>query len=167
LNIKEQEAIKKIIQETISSSIQSYLNSANKKIYDKRLRNTRLLLDNYNNFIEHCGNAVYNSEQLEEDIFVDNEIIINSILKSKRRTEIMINHIKSCLDYYINSGRMSKNIEIQRRVEAVELIYIKKMKHNEAADYLHVDPRTFRRDRKKAVEELAVIFWGVDGIKLC
>ena len=85
--------------------------SNSKMKYDKRLRNTALLLRNYRNFKEHCKNAIY--EELEtikdkEDADVieifdkiydtDNDTaIVKSILKAKERTLIIIKHIDNCI----------------------------------------------------------------------
>ena len=180
MNIRELESIKKTIQEAISDSVKKAIEKQTKENsknnYDKRLRNTRLLLENYNKFIEHCENSVYTKSQLEKEDAVesldelyeveDDMTIVQAILKSKKRTEIMVEHIKTCLEFYTYKCINSRNTEKQRRADAINLIYIKEKLHNDVAEELHVSNKTLARDRKKAIEEIAPIMFGVDGVKL-
>ena len=58
-----EKAITAGVNEGIQRGLKEYdLKQKNKmKIkYDKRLRNTRLLLKNYRSFVEHCNNTKYN-----------------------------------------------------------------------------------------------------------
>lgn len=148
--------------------------------YDKRLRNTGLLLKNYRNFKEHCKNAIY--EDLEAiKIKKDSDVIeifdkiyntendatiVESILKSKERTLIIIKHIDYCISFYEHKASKSDNKEFQRRVEVLKKLYIDEEEKNfeEIADELFISTKTVNRDRKKATEDLAPLVFGVDGI---
>lgn len=154
--------------------------SSSKTKYDKRLRNTGLLLKNYRNFKEHCKNAIY--EDLEEikikedsdviEIFdkiynmEDDGAIVESILKAKERTLIIIKHIDSCINFYEYKAKISENNEFQRRVEVLKKLYINEEEKSfeEIAEELFVSTKTVNRDRKKATEDLAPLVFGVDGI---
>lgn len=154
--------------------------SSSKTKYDKRLRNTGLLLKNYRNFKEHCKNAIY--EDLEEikikedsdviEIFdkiynmEDDGAIVESILKAKERTLIIIKHIDNCINFYEYKAKISENNEFQRRVEVLKKLYINEEEKSfeEIAEELFVSTKTVNRDRKKATEDLAPLVFGVDGI---
>ena len=101
-----------------------------KKKYDSRVRNTELLLKNYRNFKEHIENAIYVSDELkkEDAVFEDDEdnekLYINSILKTKKRTKIYIDHIDNCLAYYEARCMKSDKEDIQRRYLVIKKLYI-------------------------------------------
>lgn len=74
----------------------------NKLWQDRRLRNTKLLLENYNLLQDHCKNVVYDKEPIINLRAVDaldsfdacyNEAYIESIKKSTVRTKIILTHI--------------------------------------------------------------------------
>lgn len=150
--------------------------------YDKRLRNTGLLLKNYRNFKEHCKYAIYDDIQevknnIEESTSIveildkmydikDEATIVQSILKAKERTLIIIRHIDTCIDFYEYKASNSTNIEYQRRVEVIKRLYINDEieTFEDIAKDLYISTKTVNRDRKKATEELAPLIFGADGI---
>lgn len=145
----------------------------NKK-YDFRLHNTTLLLINYKNLKEHSENAVYSEGQLinnkvETDLDQDedrDDIYINAILKSKKRTEIMLEQIDRSLEYYELKCLNTKKEDIQRRIKVIKLLYITGKNIQEVADELYIDERTVSRTRKAAIKEIAPLLFGIDGINL-
>lgn len=152
--------------------------------YDRRLRNTGLLLKNYRNFKEHCNNAIFEAkeavkETVEKELNVieifdkmydvyDESTIVESILKAKERTIVILEHIDNCINFYEYKARNSKNIDMQRRIEVIKRLYIndKVETFEEIAKDLYVSTKTVNRDRRKATEELAPLFFGIDGINL-
>lgn len=147
-----------------------------KNKYDRRLRNTEILLRNYKNFKEHVKNAIYIDNDLSElnnykfDVENDDErIYLNSILRTKKRTQIMIKHIDNCIDFYTYKCLASNREDIQRRIQVIKMLYIndKGMTFSEIAKELgEVSIKTIQRTKKNAIEELTALFFGVDGIKL-
>lgn len=147
-----------------------------KSKYDRRLRNTELLLRNYRNFKEHVENATYFDEELEvenlEDEFDKEEnekMYINSILRTKKRTKVMLKHIDRCLEYYECKCLMSDREDIQRRIKVIKMLYIdeEKMSHFEVAKKLgDVSLKTVERTKKVALTEMTALLFGIDGVKL-
>ena len=147
-----------------------------KKIYDKRLRNAKYLFRNYNNLVNHYKNAVYLESELEDDNlkdiydFIDEDredLMIQSIYRSKRRTEIMITHIKVCLDTFIqdayNSGKQARITE----ADVVKHCILENKSAEETAEIMNYNPRSITRIKKKVIEQdLAVLIFGVDAIRL-
>lgn len=145
---------------------------------DRRLRNTKLLLRNYNNFQVHCKNAVYTSKQLDDlgasDILdeienIDDEgLYVNSIKRTHDRTYIIVKHIKRALQFYRYSAERNNDENAIRGYKAIELLYIAKEKvsYEEISEKLHVSERTVFRDIRLAIEGLSSLLFGIDGVKL-
>lgn len=147
-----------------------------KKIYDRRLRNAKYLFRNYNNLIKHYETAVYIENELDDEsltdiydfIDEDNEtIMIQSIYRSKKRTKIMITHIKVCIDTFIqdayNSGKPGKITE----ADVVKHCILDNKTVEETAEIMDYNPRSISRIKKKVIEQdLAILIFGVDAIRL-
>lgn len=147
-----------------------------KKIYDRRLRNAKYLFRNYNNLIKHYETAVYIESELDDEsltdiydfIDEDNEtIMIQSIYRSKKRTKIMITHIKVCIDTFIqdayNSGKPGKITE----ADVIKHCILDNKTVEETAEIMDYNPRSISRIKKKVIEQdLAILIFGVDAIRL-
>lgn len=163
------EGVKKAI-ETIEAEKQL----ANKIKYDNRVRNTKLLLKNYRNFKKHIDTAIYTEEQLDTEqtsevldkmgIDVENYDItmVESILKSKKRTEIIIEHIDTILDAYMMRANKKEDNELKRRAEVIEKLYKEGMKMDQIAVDVNASISTIKRDRNRAINEIAVLMFGID-----
>lgn len=175
------------VNEGIQKGLKQYDNMQKNKTkfrYDKRLRNTRLLLKNYRSFVEHCDNAKYLVEnpikkeiekdnlkvQLFDDFYnlQDDAYIVASILKSKEKTRIILDHINLCLDFFQAKAIKTNNQEMIRRYNVISDLYINEtpMTYEEIAEMEHISQKTVNRDRKKAIEELSVLIFGIDGLDL-
>ncbi len=158
---------------TALDAIQKEKEEKKRNRYDRRLRNTDLLMKNYKNFVVHCRNAVYTSRQIKQanavDILdecedMDDEVYIQSILKTKERTAIIVNHIKTILAFY--KFRTSSEIEGKRRYNVITGYYIDGKTYQRLADEYNCSSKTIERDKKEAIEELSVLIFGIDGLKL-
>ncbi len=146
--------------------------------HDRRLRNTKLLLRNYNKFRLHCKNAVYTSSQLNEinaidvldelDNIDDEGMYINSIKKTHDRTYIIVKHINRMIQLYKYSAEMDNDPNALRRYKVIQMLYVsgKNKTFSEIAEELEVSEKTVARDMKQGVEELSALIFGIDGIKL-
>lgn len=147
--------------------------------YDTKLKNTRLLLKNYRKFISACKQATFTEKELEsatvEEILdklycstVDEVTVVQSILASKKRTEIILEHIKNIVNFYIFEADSSKNDEKHRRAHILEDLYIKGKEQpamSVLAEKYNISERQVHRDRNIAAEEIAVFMFGIDGIR--
>lgn len=173
------------VNEGIKEAMKQYENkqkNRSKNRYDKRLRNTKLLLKNYRAFIDFESNVIYTANKNAKDIkagtsdiiqildevynIEDDKLVIESILKSKRRTSIMLQHINNCIDFYEFKAERSENEELKRRLKVIKMLYIDKenVPFKNIGSELFISSKTVARDRDKAVAELSVLFFGVDGI---
>lgn len=178
--------IEKIVAEGVSRGIKQGLDQArneeklkDKITYDIKLKNTRLLLKNYRRFVSFCEQATVSEKELEsatvEEILdklyctaYDEVTIVQSILASKKRTEIIMTHIKKIINFYIFDADSSKNDEKRRRAHILEDLYIKGKKQpamSVLANRYHVSERQVHRDKNIAIEEIAIFMFGIDGIR--
>lgn len=147
--------------------------------YDIKFKNTRLLLKNYRKFVNFCEQATVSEKELEsatvEEILdklycsaYDEVTIVQGILASKKRTEIIMTHIKKIINFYIFDADSSKNDEKRRRAHILEDLYIKGKKQpamSVLANRYHVSERQVHRDKNVAIEEIAIFMFGIDGIR--
>ncbi len=154
--------------------------------YDTRKYNTELLLKNYRNFKKHVDDSVYSSQQVlnlekeRKEFKIDfnepmDDTYIKSIIKSKTTTRILLEQIDVFIEYFLRKCAISKRREINRRGEVINLLYIKdleedlekqKITFEEVAEELNTSAKTVNRDRKAAIKELSVLFFGIEGLKI-
>ena len=145
---------------------------------DRRLRNTKLLLRNYNMLKEHAQNSVFGRTQMEEsalDILesmmtmYDNEIIIESIKRSATRTAVIVSHIETMFGLYAAYCDNSQNRDIDmRRYEVIWDMYMATdtLSVKEIAEKQHISKDTVYSDLRVAVERLTALIFGVDGLNV-
>jgi hypothetical protein len=176
-----------ILKLAIDKGIEAGVNEALRRIegdkddrlknrHDIRLRNTHILLKNYNNFVNSCKYAVYSKNELAKYKSIDvldecegllnEDVYVNSILQSKQRTIIMVNHVKRMIAFYKYCAEQSKEEDKIRKYKVVNGIYIIGKTYDQMADELFCSTKTVDRDRKEALEELSTLIFGIDGIKL-
>lgn len=142
--------------------------------YDRRLRNTKLLLQNYRLFKEHCSRAVFDASQLDENAIDlldlmwgrDGSNFVDSIKKSAQRTGIILCHIDKMLEAYSGLCRLSGREEELRRMRVVFALYIDNpgMTIEEISEHENANIRTIYRDIDIATEKLTGLIFGLDGL---
>ena len=166
------EILKDMVSEATENAVKLIERQKQEKIkgkYDRRLRNTETLLKNYNNFKEHIENSIYATSQIKdenivEDMDYDEEIedtFVNSILKSKERTKIMMAHIDNCLEYYTLKCLSSKREDIQRRIQVIKMLYSneKTKTYEEISEELNCSTKTINNTKREAIKELSALFF--------
>lgn len=99
--------IVRVASETAIEKFQHEAERNRKAVKDKRLHNTKLLLQNYHCFVEHSKSAVYEASQLSEDDDFEELMeelmsqsdgrvrvpVVRSIQESAAHTRIIVQHI--------------------------------------------------------------------------
>lgn len=153
-----------------------------KEKHDRRLRSTKMLLENYRSFSSFNDNAVsnlYDALKIDEDIYgvlelmngrekVSSEIKIDSIEKGVLRTKIMMAHVDAMLNIYEKNCQASPYPEEMRRYRVIYGLYLGKeeMKVEQIAEEECCDIATVYRDKKNAITKLTALIFGIDGIML-
>ncbi|MDD7793676.1 hypothetical protein [Clostridium sp. 'White wine YQ'] len=169
-----------IVKEVLYESEKQQKEKAKRK-RDRRFRNTDLLLRNYENLITHIDYAIEDENKLEEDPedvldLIENDLMIGedeeyegvyigAIKRTKTRTRIIVKHIETAIEFYKQKAKLSKNYNEKRRYDVIYKYYFEKKRIAEIAEELDCSDKTIGRDKKRAIEELSVLFFGIDGIK--
>ena len=151
---------------------------ARKSRYDRRLRNTRLLLKNYRSFKRHAQGAIFNAKQAKEnaidildgldDGMLNDSLYVEGIKKSQQRTIIILNHVEEMLRYYRIACEQSGKDEELRRYRVIMAMYIDddKMTAQEIAEKENIEARTVYKDITNAIKPLSALIFGIDSIKI-
>jgi hypothetical protein len=142
-----------------------------KERHDRRLRNTKLLLKNYRSIAEHVRDIREDISELDEQLEIDDldtdTFQIVSIKRSKSRSLAMVKYINYTIGLYKVHAAESINQEEQRRYDTVYKMYISdpKFSADKISELHSITPRMVYKDVNKACETLAVLMFGVDGIR--
>jgi len=146
--------------------------------YDRRLRNTRLLLKNYRAFKKHVQGAVFNAQKAKEsaidildsldDFTFDDDLYIESIKRSQQRTMIIMRHIDEMLKYYRIACEQSGREDEMRCYRIIMATYIndERKTAEEIAETENIERRTVYKNINAAIKPLSALIFGVDSIKL-
>lgn len=146
--------------------------------YDRRLRNTRLLLKNYRTLKQHAQGAVFNAKKAKEnavdildglDSFqFDDNLYIESIKKSQQRTIIILRHVEEMLKYYRIACEESGREDEMRCYRIIMATYVddEKKTAEEIAEIENIERRTVYKNINTAMKPLSALIFGVDSIKL-
>ncbi len=146
-----------------------------KERHDRRLHNIKMLLQNYRMLKINSEEAVYSLEQIESpyDIFEDmmqgkdGTLQIDSIKKSAARTKIIVDHIEKMIDLYqVYTSREDADPIEQRRFDVLNDLYLSDVKlgAKEVADKYGISRESVYSDRSIALENMAALVFGVDGL---
>ena len=97
-------------------------------------------------------------------LFSEDEIYLESLLKSKYQTKLFINFINRVFNNYLN-GKTKDKIETRKRIILKEL-YIKGKKQSEFIYDNYEVERTFYTDKDKLIKDLAPYFFGIKGLNI-
>lgn len=148
------------------------------RVRKNRYHNTELLLKNYLRLVEHRDHAkdrasdILNLEEIEEleEIGVD-DIIIQSIMRSRVRTAVMINQIETCLEILKTRQETKGQGE---KYEVVWCLYMDPARNDlewgelirTVAEELNCGESSVYRWKNEMVRELSIMLFGVDGLQL-
>lgn len=145
-----------------------------KQYRDRRLRNTRKLLENFRRLKKHAEGAVYSSMQEEvEDIINEmwdpynrSEQIVFSIKTSATKTGIIMAHVETMLEQYRKLCYQSPRAIDKDRAYALFARYIDEDEKTveQIAQELNVDKRTVYNYIDKALNDVSAFMFGIDGI---
>ena len=171
LNECEIEKITRLATEVATKTYYELAQQENAQLGRKLRHNTIKLLKHYSQLQSYVDNAITDSTQAEDiwlnelliDMFDDKSIVkVNTIVKSKEKTALMMRHVNNMLDIYAEkcSGKQFKYCECMRRY------YIDGETLEEIAESFPEKPdvRTIKRYIARGIEELSVLLWGVIGL---
>ena len=180
----ELEAIVRLASETAVESYRKELErqqeqdgKARRERHHRVVNSAKMLLKNYRRFKKMTVSSVYGKDtstnetlvellELMQGIYRSGELEVVSIKDRVARTELMIEHIYAMLEVYKKDCNRSP--EGQRRYRVIYWMYLSEDESKTAEDIAEMENvvvRTVFRDIKTAYEELAVLFFGIDGVR--
>lgn len=180
----ELEAIVRLASETAVESYRKELErqqeqdgKARRERHHRVVNSAKMLLKNYRRFKKMTVSSVYGKDtstnetlvellELMQGIYRSGELEVVSIKDRVARTELMIEHIDAMLEVYKKDCNRSH--EGQRRYRVIYWMYLSEDESKTAEDIAEMENvvvRTVFRDIKTAYEELAVLFFGIDGVR--
>lgn len=180
----ELEAIVRLASETAVESYRKELErqqeqdgKARRERHHRVVNSAKMLLKNYRRFKKMTVSSVYGRDtstnetlvellELMQGIYRSGELEVVSIKDRVARTELMIEHIDAMLEVYKKDCNRSP--EGQRRYRVIYWMYLSEDESKTAEDIAEMENvvvRTVFRDIKTAYEELAVLFFGIDGVR--
>lgn len=180
----ELEAIVRLASETAVESYRKELErqqeqdgKARRERHHRVVNSAKMLLKNYRRFKKMTVSSVYGKDtstnetlvellELMQGIYHSGELEVVSIKDRVARTELMIEHIDAMLEVYKKDCNRSP--EGQRRYRVIYWMYLSEDESKTAEDIAEMENvvvRTVFRDIKTAYEELAVLFFGIDGVR--
>jgi hypothetical protein len=176
-NEKLLEQVAKVSAETAVKTALEYMEQKQlkeqKNRRDIRLRNTKLLLKNYRSFVLHSKDLQIELDELEvpDDVFEEmhsNELVVESIKRSKKRTLAMVKFIDQMLRVYRVLCEESGRDEEVRKYKTIYYLYIsqERLSAEEVSERHNIDKRTVYKDVNKAAEVLSSLVFGIDSITM-
>ena len=180
----ELEAIVRLASETAVESYRKELErqqeqdgKARRERHHRVVNSAKMLLKNYRRFKKMTVSSVYGKDtstnetlvellELMQGIYRSGELEVVSIKDRVARTELMIEHIDAMLEVYKKDCNRSPEGQLRYRV--IYWMYLSEDEAKTAEDIAEMENvvvRTVFRDIKTAYEELAVLFFGIDGVR--
>ena len=122
--------------------------------FDVRYHDVKLLMRSYRMLKAHYAHT--SPETLE----------VNAICSMRRKTSLMMSHVDKMLSAYKAICYESERIEEKNRWDALYLRYIttERITIDSIAERLNIDKRTYFRYINYAMEDLAVLLFGIEAI---
>lgn len=163
----EKEAAELLVRTAALEAVREFEKSQKKNAKARVFQNARLLMENYNRICRSVQEGVSelsdvdNGEELEE--LSAEDIYINSIIKSKLRSIVMIAHIDKCLG--LLEEEMNQK-EWAEKYQAFKLYYLKGVTQEDIAERFNITDRTVRRWMVELTRVLSIYLFGADAIVL-
>lgn len=164
----EKEAAELLVRTAALEAVKIFEKSQKKNAKARVFQNAKKLMENYNRICQSVQEGVSelsdvdDGEDLEE--LSPEDIYINSIIKSKLRSIVMIAHIDKCLGL-LEEEMIRK--ETPEKYEAFKMSYLEEgITQEDIAERFGITDRTVRRWITELTRILSVYLFGADAIVL-
>lgn len=158
----------KIARKAAKEAIAEVKKEERQKKKIKIFQNTKVLMENYRRMVQSVEEGVSDLSSLTTDSIegLDDDnanVFIESIVKSKLRSLVMLAHIDKCLKLLENEAYRKNTLE---KYLAFKYFYIDGMTHENISEVLNCTDRTSRRWVSELTVNLGVYLFGVDALML-
>lgn len=180
-NLLGEAILKEVAQVAAETAIKAYKKEqkdSERRKFNRRYHNTKLLLEHYRDFQSYSDKAVYRLyEEIDDDLTevinlmdghcVDPDEKIGSIERGVQRTRVIMKHVDKMLEVYRKTCEESPYPEEQRRWRIIRDMYLsdEEWTVKQLADRENIAERTVYKDITAACRRLTALIFGVDGFR--
>lgn len=141
--------------------------------------NAKLLVTNYRRFKAMCSNATYDQGTVSDDELSEilelmqgyhrsRDFELSSIKDRVVRTKMIMDHVDSMLEIFKRQCESAIDPEESRRYRVIEGLYLlpEPKSIRDIAEEEAITTSTVYRDCDKAYKRLAILFFGIDGLRV-
>ncbi len=160
----------KVISTTAIQFYKAEEEAKRKEQRNKVLHNCELLLKNYRKFKTMSMRTEKKLEAINNEVLLNaitlGEMMIPSIKKSKEKTLAIYNYMNAIIDSYRNLCAIEEDGDT-RKYDVLHYLYFadEKRSMEQIGQLLVSDKSTIYRLKDKAIEDLAVLMFGLNAIK--
>ncbi len=138
---------------------------ADKEAYRRRVKATRTILKSYRALNAHCRNTAFEFGKHSDE---PSGMCSDEIKRCGATSRRVMRYINKALDAYKAACESSQKPERSRRWRVIRAMYISDTEQSaeDIAETEHIDSRTVYKDINRGVEDLAVLIFGVGGLKI-
>jgi hypothetical protein len=146
--------------------------------HDRKRANIKLLLRKYREIVKHVDKAVFEATQVDDDLTLQDILKlmsgnrsepfrIETMRENAAKARLLVDHMNRMLDSYRERCERSHKEEEKRRYRVLYDMYISEERKtaDEIAEKEFIDRSTVYRDIDAAADILAVLFFGIYGLK--
>jgi hypothetical protein len=137
-----------------------------KEEQDWRLRNTKLLLENYHRLKDHCDDIDQQIREYEDTVFNLEELTLETLMKYKIKTAKMMRHFDRMLKHFETDSQQGSE-EQQRRFKVIYHRYLSenRLSIQQLCEMYSVEQGMIYRDSRIAIKDLSVYLFGLAAIE--
>jgi hypothetical protein len=156
-----------IITQEVIKQLEKQNKKRQKQEKDWRLRNTKLLLENYHRLKDHCADIDSEIHEYEETVFDMEDLTLETLMKYKIKTAKMMNHFDRMLTHFEIDCK-NGSPEEQRRYRVVYHRYLSEDKLNvqKLCKQLNVEQGTIYRDTKQGINDISILLFGLAALEM-
>lgn len=178
----DEEKLHSLMEISAKTAIEAYKEEHERVQKERSTRiqnNAKKLVSNYRRFKEMANKSVFDADTSEDltlkDIIEmmsgrsrDTDLEVLSIKQKAARTKLILEHIDTMLSVYKKQCEMSADPEEARRWNIIYGLYISDEPKSiqQLADEECITVSTVYRDCDKAYKKLAILFFGIDGMRV-
>lgn len=162
----ESKEMAQMVKAAALEAVKEFQKSELKKKKVKIFQNTKKLMENYNRICQSVEEGIAELSEVpmeDPEDFTEHDIMIESILKSKLRSTVMLAHIDKCLKL-LEAEEYQKNTP--EKYLAFTYFYLDGMTYDSIAEVYGYGERTARRWITELTNILSVYLFGADAIML-
>jgi 16S rRNA C1402 (ribose-2'-O) methylase RsmI len=151
-----------VITQEVIKQMDAQQKKRQKQENDWRLRNTKLLLENYHRLKKHCEDIDQQIQEYEHTVFILEELTLETLMKYKIKTAKMMWHFDRMLNHF-ERDCLNGTEEDKRRYQVIYHRYLSDNQFTvkKLCEMYQVEQGTIYRDTKLGINDISVLLFGI------